>query len=343
MTAASLLKPAAQNGLQPVDITRHLGGIATLIELCFSAELDASGRGLIREMQFLSHAGPALRVLQLLMIGGQPWNLGYVWVENGRVVGSVSTQRAASRSRAWLVANVAVHPDYRRKGIGMLMMRATLDLIASQGGEEAILQVDDDNLPAVTLYRQLGFTRVTTQSTWVRPAYLAVPPFEPSAFDVRPRGPDEWAEQFSLASLVRPEGLSWAHPLRPQDFHPGLARRLEKFFAGRAEEHWVATEPGTGTGNGALIGSLTLSVNEPDGDRLTLLVHPRYHGQVERAMLARGLRRLGKRPWGARVDYDAEDEQAGRALAGLGFQVRRTLRWMRRRMTKDARRWANDG
>ena len=53
MTAASLFKSAHQNGLQPVDLGRHLGGIARLIELCFGAELDAGGRGLIREMQFL--------------------------------------------------------------------------------------------------------------------------------------------------------------------------------------------------------------------------------------------------------------------------------------------------
>ncbi len=330
MTAASLFKPAAQNGLQPVDISRHLGGIADLIELCFAAELDASGRGLIREMQWLSHAGPVLRVLQMLMIGGQPWNLGYVWVENGRVVGSVSTQRATPHSRAWLVANVAVHPDFRRKGIALMMMRATLDLIASQGGDEAILQVDDNNLAAVTLYRNLGFAGVTTQSTWVRPAYLPVPSFEPSPFDVRLRSPSEWAEQFALASLVRPEGLTWGHPLSPQDFRPGVARRLDRFFSGRAEEHWVVTEPGTGASSAPLIGSLTLHVNAPDSDRLTLLVHPRYHGQLERGLLVRGLRRLGKRAWGARVDYDVDDEQAGQVLTELGFQVRRTLRWMRR-------------
>src|SRR5262245_48368795 len=135
MTAASLLKPAAQSGLQPVDLSRHLGGIADLIELCFSAELDAAGRGLIRELQFLSRTGPALRVLQSVF--QQPWNFGFVWLEKGRVVGSVSTQRTAARSRSWLVANVAVHPEFRRHGIALTMMRATLDLIRSQGGTEA--------------------------------------------------------------------------------------------------------------------------------------------------------------------------------------------------------------
>src|SRR5205085_11606030 len=111
MTAASLFKSAHQNGLQPVDLGRHLGGIASLIELCFGAELDAGGRGLIREMQLLSRAGPAVRVLQALTFGQQPWNTGFVWVEDGQVVGSVSTQPAAARASSWLVANVAVHPD----------------------------------------------------------------------------------------------------------------------------------------------------------------------------------------------------------------------------------------
>ena len=221
MTAASLLKPAAQNGLQPVDLSRHLGGIADLIELCFGAELDASGRGLIREMQFLSRTGPALNVLQAVLLGQQPWNLGFVWVEDGRVVGSVSTQPAGSRSRSWLVANVAVHPDFRRHGIALALMRATLDLVRAQGGREAILQVDDDNLAAVSLYRQLGFARVATRTSWVRAGYQTPPAFQATPFDVRLRGPGEWAEQLALAQLVRPEGLE----LGPAAERRGLSAR----------------------------------------------------------------------------------------------------------------------
>src|SRR5689334_932139 len=199
MSAASLLKTASPNGLQPVDLSRHLRGVAELIELCFSHELDAAGRGLIRELKWLSHTGPALGMLQWLLLGQQPWNLGYVWVEDDRVVGTVSTQRAAARSRSWLVANVAVHPDYRRRGIALALMRATLDMIRQQGGSEALLQVDDDNAGAVALYRGMGFQRVTTQTTWNRPAYSAPPNFRPAPFDIRLRGRREWADQWALA------------------------------------------------------------------------------------------------------------------------------------------------
>jgi ribosomal protein S18 acetylase RimI-like enzyme len=330
MTAASLFKPNTQNGLQPVDLGRHLGGIADLIELCFGAELDAGGRGLIREMQFLSRTGPALRMLQSLLLGQQPWNMGFVWIEGERVVGSVSTQPTDARSRSWLVANVAVHPDFRRQGIALAMMRSTLDLIRGQGGRESILQVDDDNLAAVSLYRQLGFGRVTTRTTWVRAGYQAPPAFEASPFDVRLRGTGEWAEQLALARLVRPEGLEWSHPLSESDFRPGLRKTIEQFFSGRTDEHWVVTDPlAPAAGSVGLAGSLVVSGGALETDRLTLLVHPRYLGQLERPLLVRALRRLGQRPWPVQVEYDADDEAASAILTDLGFKTRRVLRWMR--------------
>jgi ribosomal protein S18 acetylase RimI-like enzyme len=331
VTAASLLKSPSDNGLQPVDLGRHLGGIASLIELCFAAELDAGARGLIREMKWLSRAGPILRLMQLAFLSQQPWNQGYVWVEDGRVVGTVSTQRAAARSATWLIANVAVHPDYRRRGIALALMRATLDMIRGQHGADAILQVDDDNLGAVTLYRDLGFQRVVTQTTWLRAAFSAPPPLERRDLYLRLREPGEWAQQYALAAQVRPEGVRWGSPLTPETFKPSALRQLGDYLAARLEEHWVVVEaPGGDPGaQPRLTGSLTLNLNAPDGDRLTLLVHPQHQGQLERPLLVRGLRRLGRRPWPARIEYNTDDEAASAALRELGFQPRRVLRWMR--------------
>ncbi|MGH2521197.1 MAG: GNAT family N-acetyltransferase [Anaerolineales bacterium] len=328
MTANSLLKRAPQNGLQPVDLSRHLGGIANLMEVCFSADMDAGGRSLIREMQFLSRAGPAVQLLTALPFGQPQWTLGHVWVEEGRVVGSVSTQRAEARSNTWLVANVAVHPDYRRQGIAFALMRATLDLIRGQGGAEAILQVDNDNLGAIELYRRLGFARVTTQTLWTRPARTPAPAHQPSPFDIRLRTPQEWPAQLELARLVRPEGLAWSRPLRPGSLRPSLWKSLDQFFTSRAEEHWVAEDVRRGARAG-LVGSLILRFNWQDGDRMVLLVQPDFRGQLERPLLVRGLRRLVGRPWPARLEHSTDDESASAVLRELGFQPGRTLRWMR--------------
>lgn len=332
MTAHSLLQSASPDGLQPVDLARHLGGIADLIEVCFGAEMDAASRSVAREMHFLSRLGPGLRLLTALGLSQAPWDQGYVWIEAGRVVASVSTTRAGPRSGTWLVANVAVHPQHRRRGIALALMQATLDYIRSRRGSEVILQVDDDNLAANELYRRLGFSPVTTRTLWTRPARLPPPPHQPSAFDIRLRAPNEWAEQYALAAVVRPEGLTWNQPLRAENFAPSLQAWLEQFFAGQGQEHWVvedARQPATSHASGRLAGSLILRRSWGDGDRLTLLVHPDFRGQLERPLLVRGLRRLAPRPWPVRIEHATADEAASGALRELGFQPGRTLRWMR--------------
>lgn len=323
MTAASLLKRAPQNGLQPVDLSRHLASLADLIELCFASDMDASGRSVVREMQLLSRLGLGLRLFTALGLTQPPWDSGFVWVEDGRVIGSVSATRSAAQPAAWLIANVAVHPAHRRRGIALALMRATLDFIRSRNGAEAILQVDDDNLGAVALYRQLGFAGVATHTHWTRPYRAPTPPYQPAVFDLRQRIPIEWADQLTLSALVRPAGLAWNQPLRADTFQPVLWRQLEAFFAGQMEEHWVVRV------NDQLVGSLTVRANWGEGDCLILLVHPDFRGQLERPLLLRGLRRLAPRPWPVRIEHPADDAAADAALRDFGFQPGRTLRWMR--------------
>ncbi len=326
MTAQLVINASLPNGLQPMDMTRHLEGLADLIEVCFSHEMDDGGRGIIREMRGLSRLGPGLHLLNWLGLGQDIWTLGHVWVESGRVVGSVSTQRSEAQPGAWLIANVAAHPDYRRRGISFALMQATLDLIRRRGGAEAILLVDDDNTGAIELYRRLGFTDVTTHTHWARPGRSIVPPLEPSRFDLRLRDSREWPEEMDLAALDRPHGLTWNHPLSPADFRPGFLRRLDQLVSGQTEEHWVAATPA----HQHPVGVLTIHMGLPEGDRLTLITHPALRGQLERPLLVRGLRRLGARPWATRIEHPTADETASAVLRELGFQAARTRRWMKK-------------
>jgi ribosomal protein S18 acetylase RimI-like enzyme len=243
MTAIPFWDTELRDGLQPVDLTRHIGGIADLIELSFAADMDAGGRSVIREMRFVSRLGWALPVVNALGLAQYPWLQGFVWVEEGKVVGCVNTQPATDRAATWLIANVAVHPRFRRQGIALAMMKATLDLIRRQGGVTALLQVDDDNLAAVQLYDRMGFKRVTTRTAWVRPALTPPPEWPPTDLEIRQRRPDEWAQEMALARRVRPEGFLWNQPLRAADFQPSFTLTLERWLAAQTEEHWVAEDP----------------------------------------------------------------------------------------------------
>lgn len=55
------------------------------------------------------------------------------------------------------VKDLAVHPDYRGRGIGTHLLRHALATLEARGAHETKLEVREDNDPALALYRQHGF------------------------------------------------------------------------------------------------------------------------------------------------------------------------------------------
>ena len=70
----------------------------------------------------------------------------------------------------WPIAGyfLAVHPDWRRRSIGRRLVEHTLTEASQLGAQTALLEVRRHNVPAISLYRGLGF-----QETGVRPGYYA--------------------------------------------------------------------------------------------------------------------------------------------------------------------------
>ena len=69
----------------------------------------------------------------------------------------------------WLVADevhvlrVAVHPDHRQRGVGKLLLQATLAEARRCSAHSASLEVRRSNLPAIALYQELGFRQVAVR------------------------------------------------------------------------------------------------------------------------------------------------------------------------------------
>ncbi|TFG30132.1 GNAT family N-acetyltransferase [Candidatus Thorarchaeota archaeon] len=55
------------------------------------------------------------------------------------------------------VNGVGIHPDFRRRGLGKILMMASLVRAAKNGMKNLVLEVDIDNHRAIGLYEQLGF------------------------------------------------------------------------------------------------------------------------------------------------------------------------------------------
>jgi ribosomal-protein-alanine N-acetyltransferase len=85
--------------------------------------------------------------------------------EDGRIAGYINY---------WLVRdevhllNLAVHPEARRRGLGRALLRHLVDFAGTNQCRYLTLEVRRSNLPAIALYREVGFRPVG-----VRPRYYA--------------------------------------------------------------------------------------------------------------------------------------------------------------------------
>jgi ribosomal protein S18 acetylase RimI-like enzyme len=325
--------PARQpDGPRPVNLRTDLGPLADLIELAFANTMDSNGRAAVREMRTLSRMGSGLGLLSGLNDLAVGMGTGYVWIADGKLIGNVSTYPAHGEGllkHTWVIVNVAVHPDYQRRGIAQQLMQSTMELIRTRGGQSAILQVDADNPVARRLYTRLGFIEERAWTTWRRNALTARPPpseSHPSIYISHPRT-GEWQAEYQLAARVRPAlagGLGWLRPLHISQFRKSPWRRLIDWFSLKSDEHLVIRSED----EREILASMWIENSFTSSTaHLTLLVDPDYEGVYDEALLNTVVRRFGGSPLS--IEHPADRLTTNALLRRYHFSPRREVVHMR--------------
>lgn len=83
----------------------------------------------------------------------------HVWIalEEEKLVGFVALRLAAGFVE---ILNVAVHPQYCRRGIGFQLLSRALRELKALGAERFTLEVNIHNRAAISLYSKIGFLEV---------------------------------------------------------------------------------------------------------------------------------------------------------------------------------------
>ena len=320
------------DGLRPVNLRTDLAPLADLIELAFSDSMDSSGRAAVREMRTLSRIGPGLNILSGMNDLTQGISLGFVWQADNRIVGNVSVYPAnwpSSLGSAWIIANVATHPDYRGRGIARQLLEASLAMIQQRGGTTAILQVDAENEVAQRLYTRIGFVAERSWTHWRRSATGRVPAPGPSGsayITQRRRG--DWKAEYALAERVRPAnqgGMGWMRPLHRGLFHKSIWAKLGDWVSLRSMERLVIHSP-----DGRHIPATLWIENAfaASSVQLTLLVDPDYTGLYDDALLNLAVRRYGARQ-PISIEHPADELVSSDLFQHYLFRPQRTLVHMR--------------
>jgi ribosomal protein S18 acetylase RimI-like enzyme len=310
--------------IRPVDPRRDLLVIADLIEICFIDQMDEEGREYVRQIRHAAQSGDFFRwthgadELVSLPLGG------FVWVEEQHVVGNLTIipfwasgwGKGAAHWR-YLIANVAVHPNYRRRGIGRQLTMKALDHI-HQRHADAWLQVRDDNPAAHNLYLSLGFEERARRTTWEISNSAPLPEM-PSHLVIGKRQNEDWPLQSTWLRQTFPPEVAWNLGFHLKRLEPGLWRSLVNLFMEAPVTHWVVRR------GQQIIGAACWDPGAYRAENLWLAADPNQEEEALFALLVQARRSLmTRRP--LTVNYPVD--QGTIAFNQAGFFKQNTLIWM---------------
>jgi ribosomal protein S18 acetylase RimI-like enzyme len=332
MVAVIARRTTKESGLRPMEPGRDLAGVAQLVQDAFADELDRSGQAALREMRSMSRLGPLLWWLDRASVEFNELLSGFVWVEEGRIVGNVTVSRAAPGSYRWIISNVAVAERYRGRGIARSLMDAAIELIHEWGGKVIVLQVRHNNPPAVHLYRSMGFHEIFGTTYLHLDRVPRVEPLRPEYGLLRPRRFEGFDAhlRYELARATTPERVQIEQPVRRTQYRLGFEHQLAdltRHLVGGGPTLRLVLEIGDHLG---------ASVTAETGTwwreaRLSLAVHPDLQGRVEKGLVSHALYHL--RHWPRRqilAHHPTYHPEGIEVFKLFGFREVRTLVWMRR-------------
>lgn len=122
----------------------HVAQVAELEKICFSAPW--SENSVASELT-------------------NPLSLWLVATDGETVAGYIGSQSVEGEAD---MMNVAVHPDYRRQGVGEMLVDGLVEALKEKGVHSLSLEVRRSNQSAIRLYEKTGFAQAGLRRNYYR-------------------------------------------------------------------------------------------------------------------------------------------------------------------------------
>jgi ribosomal protein S18 acetylase RimI-like enzyme len=325
---STITRPLTQTSshLRPFDVRKDLNAVADLVGTCFAETLDEDGRRYVNQMHAAAHNPGYLRWAKAVAENTSMPFSGYIWEENGYLAGNLSLiPYSYQGKRCYLIANVAVDPAYRRKGIARSLTTTAVEQARKRGIDEIWLHVRSENTAALKLYQSLGFHERAQRTTWeIKPRSsgreVAQDHLESTEIGITKPQSRYWDQYRQWLRDQYPPELTWHLPFHLSALRPGVLGSIYRFFTGSQINQWAAQQ---GLDQ---IGLLTWQAQFKHADHLWLACPPENDQRVIAAIFPVALRQLGNR---RRMLLDYQAGRANPYLEKIGFHHQQTLIWMR--------------
>jgi ribosomal protein S18 acetylase RimI-like enzyme len=298
-----------------------MAAILDLIELGFKDELDPQGWAMLKEMRQLVYQQGIFNLLSGTSLETQ----GFVWIEDGTIVGNLSIRRAAPyHTHGRLIGNVVVHPSYRGQGIGRALMERAIATAKDRSVRWIGLEVRATNAIACGLYKRLGFRSVGQTQHLLRPGDTSWPKALKSAASWRRSRPKDSRDWLSLAQLNYSPLQRRVLEIRESLYKfGGLQRRLELWLNRQRERAWISGPLG--------MPCMAVRTKTNRGNQFhvwDLLMDPREDKSSGEAIIAQaGSHSPNHRHWPI-VAIIPDQPTLYQAMIAAGFERHRTLQQM---------------
>ena len=217
MLASIANRQSEFSGLRSFNPLQDIRPMVELIELSFAEDLNPQSREMLREMRTLSYlGGPLVWMLTRISPTLRDFFSGYVWVEEGRIVGNITVHQRWGY-RGWFISNLAVHPEHRRRGIAHRLMLEGMELAGKRGAKRVSLEVRSRNLAAQKLYEKLGFSKVGSVTKMRLEKVDRVRPVLHGEYEIRRVKHDDWRKRYQLAEDAFSAEAKKITPVREKD------------------------------------------------------------------------------------------------------------------------------
>lgn len=316
-------KASEHPNIRALNVLRDLSTVADLIELCFSSTMDNDGQRYLSDMRRASRDSGFLRWADHVADTTSLPLTGYVWEENKKIVGNASLIPFRDHGkRVHLIANVATHPDYRRRGIARALTEQTMAHAREKNTTAIWLHVRDDNPGAVKLYEDVGFKEVTRRTSWIAPSDSSDPQADPD-LEIIPRHPRFWTLQREWLRRLYPESIAWYHAWNFNALQPGFWNWLYLLFVDFHVKQWAAVR------GEALLATLAWMPRGARTESLYAAASPGESDASARALTALLRRARREASNHSTLSLDFPGGEMTEAIAAAGFTIRRTLIWMK--------------
>ncbi len=305
--------------LRRLDVRRDLARVADLVELCFYDTLDPEGKQYLSDMRKAAQSASMMRFAGSLIEDSVFLPSGYVWEEDGRLVGNLSLiPISVQGKRGYMIANVATHPDYRQRGIATALTQTALRHAEAHGTRIVWLQVREDNPSAIHIYQTNGFIERFCRTNWYSAPSFSVATPNPE-LHVMNRHARHWALQREWLSEIYPPDLSWNLPFDWNLFRPDVWGKFYRTFILEFPRHWSVER------SGELKGVLTYKHSTGMADTLWLAVPQQVDDEATLQLLI-AARAAIRRDQPLGLNFPAN--KALEVLRKAGFYPQQTLIWM---------------